>query len=173
VDIGTNEEKGHFYYHSSAYIESSTIGIGTEIWHNAHIRKNSVVGKACVIGKGVYVDYGVVIGDRCKIQNYACLYQGVRIEDDVFIGPHVSFTNDIHPRAFMEFDVQDTLVKKGASLGANSTIRCGITIGEYAMIGAGAVVTKDVPDYALVVGVPAKRVGKVNKMGEVTYVYKG
>lgn len=159
-----------FSYHESAYMDSFMVGSGTRIWHNAHIREGARIGKSCVIGKGVYIDTGVHVGDRCKIQNYACIYHGVQIDDDVFVGPHVCFTNDIHPRSFGKFEIQKTIVKQGASIGANSTIRCGVTIGEYAMIGAGSVVTKDVPDHTLVVGVPAKEVGKVNRQGEITYV---
>jgi UDP-2-acetamido-3-amino-2,3-dideoxy-glucuronate N-acetyltransferase len=159
-----------FSYHESAFLDSMDIGRGTKIWHNVHIREGATVGEDCIIGKGVYIDSGVIVGDRCKIQNYACLYKGVIIGDDVFIGPHCCFTNDQNPRAFGEFEAKRTVVNNGASIGANSTIRCGVTIGEYAMVGAGAMVTKNVPDYTLVFGVPAKQVGRVNKQGEVTYV---
>lgn len=155
--------------HKSAYVEDAEIGDGTDIWHFVHVRKGANIGKNCNIGKGVYVDLNVVIGDNCKIQNFATIYQGVTISNDVFIGPHVCFTNDIRPRAFMWGDnrLVKTVVKNGASIGANATIIAGVTIGEYAMVGAGSVVTKDVPDYGLVVGNPAKVVGKVDKNGNV------
>jgi len=159
------EFNGNYWFHETAHIETQDIGQGTKIWHEAHLRENSKAGKDCIIGKGVYIDTKVIIGDRCKIQNYACIYQGVKIGDDVFVGPHCCFTNDSIPRAFGTFEPEITIVKNGASIGANSTIRCGITIGEYAMIGAGAVVTHDVPDYTLVVGVPARIIGKINKEG--------
>ena len=155
--------------HESAYVEDAEIGDGTNIWHFVHVRKGAKIGKNCNIGKGVYVDLNVEIGDNCKIQNFATIYQGVIIGKDVLIGPHVCFTNDIYPRAFIWDDNRliKTLVKDGASIGANATIIAGVTIGEYAIIGAGAVVTKDVPDYCLVVGNPAKVVGKVDKEGNV------
>ena len=155
--------------HESAYVEDAEIGDGTNIWHFVHVRKGAKIGKNCNIGKGVYVDLNVEIGDNCKIQNFATIYQGVIIGKDVFIGPHVCFTNDIYPRAFIWDDNRliKTLVKDGASIGANATIIAGVTIGEYAIIGAGSVVTKDVPDYSLVAGNPAKIVGKVDKEGNV------
>ena len=156
--------------HESAYVEENVkIGDGTNIWHFVQIRKNAKIGKNCIIGKGVYVGLNVEIGDNCKIQNFATIYKGVTIGKDVFIGPHVCFTNDIHPRAFLwdESRLVKTLVKDGASIGANATIIAGVTIGKYAMIGAGSVVTKDVPDYSLVVGNPGKIVGSVDKNGNV------
>jgi len=153
--------------HESAYVEDAEIGDGTDIWHFVHVRKGAKIGKNCNIGKGVYVDLNVVIGDNCKIQNFATIYQGVTISNDVFIGPRVCFTNDVRPRAFMWGDnrLVKTVVKNGASIGANATIIAGVTIGEYAMVGAGSVVTKDVPDYGLVVGNPAKVVGEDDKNG--------
>lgn len=170
--VSLNKNDGIYHHHLSAHIDSQDIGDGTTIWHDAQVRELSKVGIDCVIGKGVYIDTGVIVGNRVKIQNYACLYSGVVVEDDAFIGPHVSFTNDRNPRSFGEFIPETTTVQRGASIGANSTIRCGVKIDKYAMIGAGSVVTKDVPDYTLVVGVPAKVVGKVNKEGEITYVNK-
>lgn len=156
--------------HETAIVEEAEIGKGTNIWHFVHVRSGAKIGEKCNIGKGVYIDTNVVIGNNCKIQNFASLYQGLTVYDDVFIGPHVCFTNDLHPRAHIwsEDRLINTTVKKGASIGANSTIIAGITIGEYSMIGAGAVVTKDVPDYALVVGNPARVAGTVDKDGNIT-----
>lgn len=173
-----------FYKHPSAIVESDDIGEGTKIWHFVHIREKASIGKNCNIGKSVYIDTDVIIGNNVKIQNFASLYKGVIIEDDVFIGPSVTFTNDLYPRAFIwgeEDRVGRTLVKKGASIGANSTIVCGVTIGEYAMIGAGSVVTRDVPPFNLFYGNPARPAGlicycgkKLNKIiaeknGEIIY----
>ncbi len=154
------------FIHPTAIVEENVeIGENTRIWHFAHVRRNAKIGYSCVIGKGVYVDEGVRIGNRVKIQNFVSVYKGVTIEDDVFIGPHATFTNDKYPRAFGDRELVETLVKRGASIGANSTIVCGVTIGEYAMIAAGAVVTKDVPPFALVMGVPGKIRGFVCKRG--------
>jgi len=153
--------------HESAYLEDAEIGEGTNVWHFVHIREGVKIGKDCNIGKGVYIDKNVVIGDRCKIQNFATIYQGVEIGNDVFIGPHVCFTNDVYPRSFIwnEEKLEKTIVKDGASIGANATIIAGVTIGKYAMVGAGAVVTKDVPDNGLVIGNPARLIGFVCKCG--------
>ena len=146
-----------YYAHPTAIVESDSIGEGTKIWHFVHIREGAKIGKNCNIGKGVYIDRDVEIGNNVKIQNFVSIYKGVKIEDDVFIGPSATFTNDLYPRAFSWYDdkIVPTLVKRGASIGANSTILCGVTIGEYAMVGAGSVVTKDVPPFALVYGNPA------------------
>ena len=157
--------------HETACVEDGAkIGDGTNVWHFVHIRKGANIGKKCNIGKDVFIDINVKVGDNCKIQNFATLYHGLTVGNDVFIGPHVCFTNDIYPRAkiWSEEKVAKTVVKDGASIGANSTIIAGITIGKYAMIGAGSVVTKDVPDYALVVGNPARVVGRVDEKGNVT-----
>jgi len=153
--------------HESAYVEDAEIGDGTNIWHFVHVRKNARIGRNCNIGKGVYIDTEVEIGDNCKIQNFATVYQGVKIGNDVFVGPHVCFTNDLCPRSVIwdEERLVKTIVKNGASVGANSTIIAGITIGKYAMIGAGSVVTKNVPDYGLVFGNPAELKGFVCKCG--------
>lgn len=157
-----------YFVHPTAEVSEMTkIGKGTRIWHHAQIREFAEIGENCNIGKGVYIDKGVKIGNRVKIQNYVSVYCGVVIEDDVFIGPSATFTNDKYPRAWIwdESRLCRTLVKRGASIGANATIVCGITIGEYAMVAAGAVVTKDVPSHALVAGVPARIVGYVCECG--------
>ncbi|MFH0835319.1 MAG: acyltransferase [Candidatus Micrarchaeota archaeon] len=143
------------------------IGDGTKIWNQAQIRENCEIGKNCNIGKDVYIDFDVKIGDRVKIQNGVSVYHGVVIEDDVFLGPHCITTNDMFPRSWIsEFAVHKTLIKKGASIGAGAILVCGITVGEYAMVGAGAVVTKDVPAHALVVGNPGRIIGFVCKCGQ-------
>jgi UDP-2-acetamido-3-amino-2,3-dideoxy-glucuronate N-acetyltransferase len=155
------------YIHPSAFVDkTSDIGSGTKIWINVQIRENVKIGHSCILSKDVYIDHSVKIGDRCKIQNGVSVYNGVEIEDDVFVGPHVTFTNDKIPRAFNDkWSTSSTLISKGSSIGANSTIICGISIGKYALVGAGSVVTKDVPDYALVIGNPAKIVGYVCTCG--------
>ena len=159
--------------HPTAIVESDDIGDGTKIWHFAHVREGSRIGKGCNLGKGVYIDAAVEIENNVKIQNFVSVYRGVEIEDDVFIGPSVTFTNDLHPRAFIwdEEKIIPTLVRKGASIGAGSVIICGVVIGEYAMIGAGSVVTKDVPPFSLVYGNPARLMGSVcycgNKLSDV------
>lgn len=154
--------------HKSAIVEDAKIGDGTNIWHFVHVRKGAKIGKNCNIGKGVYIDINVNIGDNCKIQNFATLYDGLTVGNDVFIGPHVCFTNDVFPRAAIWSDdrLTKTVVKDGASIGANSTIIAGVTIGDYAMIGAGSVVTKNVPSYGLVIGNPARLKGFVCKCGK-------
>jgi acetyltransferase-like isoleucine patch superfamily enzyme len=149
-------------------VESKEIGDGTKIWHFAHVRDKARIGKNCNIGKSAYIDTGVNIGDNVKIQNFVSVYHGVKIEDDVFIGPSVTFTNDLYPRTFIwnEDKVGHTVIRKGASIGANATIVCGVTIGEYAMVGAGSVVTKDVPPFCLFYGNPAKSAGFVCYCGK-------
>lgn len=157
----------NIYIDPAAHVSSDAkLGDGTKIWINAQVRESATIGANCIISKDVYIDSGVTIGNSCKIQNSVSVYQGVTIEDDVFVGPNVSFTNDKVPRAFnVDWTITNTLVKKGASLGANSTIICGITIGEYAMVAAGSVATKDVPPFTLVVGNPARVVAKIDKYG--------
>lgn len=162
--------------HSSSFVsEQADIGDGTQIWLFCQVREGAKIGKNCVFGKNIYVDADVVIGDNCKIQNNVSLYVGVTLEDGVFAGPHVCFTNDKHPRAVnpdgslksaTDWHVTKTLIKKGAALGANSTIVCGVTVGTWAMVAAGSVVSKDVPDHGLVVGNPARLVGYVCSCGE-------
>lgn len=157
-----------YFVHESSYVDDGVeIGEGTKIWHFCHILSGSKIGKNCVLGQNVMVGPNVKIGNNVKIQNNVSVYEGVEIEDDVFCGPSCVFTNVINPRAFIErkHEFRKTLVKRGATIGANATIVCGVTIGEYAFIGAGAVVTKDVPPYALVVGVPARQIGWVCKCG--------
>jgi acetyltransferase-like isoleucine patch superfamily enzyme len=150
------------FIHPSAFVEDDAIlGAGTKIWHHAQIRKDANLGKNCIIGKGVFIDTKVKIGNNVKIQNYVSVYHGVIIEDDVFVGPHAVFTNDLRPRAVGDWKIVETFIKKGCSIGANATIRCGITLGEYCMVGAGAVVVKSVPAFALVFGNPAKIQGYV------------
>ncbi len=156
------------YIHKSSYVdEGAKIGKGTKIWHFSHIQKGAAIGSNCKLGQNVFIGEGVVIGDNVKIQNNVSIYKGVIIEDDVFIGPSVVFTNVINPRAFIERkdEFKTTLIKKGASIGANATIVCGVNIGEYSMIGAGSVVTKNVDDFSLAYGVPAIEEGKIDKDG--------
>ena len=149
--------------------DGAKIGEGTSIWHFSHVRSGSLSGEKCIIGKGVYVDIGVVIGDNCKLQNGAMLYHGVELGNGVFVGPHAVFTNDLRPRAHLWSDdrLEQTIVEDGVSIGANATIRCGITLGKWSMIAAGSVVTKDVPPHALVVGIPARIKGWVTESGEM------
>lgn len=156
------------YIHPSAHVSSeASIGEGTKIWHDSQVREGAKIGRNCILGKCVYIDKNVVIGNNVKLENRVSVFQGVTIEDDVFVGPHVVFTNDLRPRAFSrDWEIIETRVKRGASIGANSTIICGITIGEYAMVGAGSVVTRDVPPHALVYGNPARVRGFVCKCGE-------
>jgi|TARA_B110000444_G_C18817714_1_gene586006 acetyltransferase-like isoleucine patch superfamily enzyme len=155
------------FIHESAEVHNdSKIGPGTKIWINVQIRENASIGSDCIISKDVYIDESVTIGDRCKIQNAVSVYKGVSIADDVFVGPNACFTNDLVPRAFnQDWKITKTIVKEGASIGANATIICGVNIGKFSMIGAGAVVTRDVPDFSLVVGSPAKVIGKIDKNG--------
>ena len=160
--------KKNYFVHESSYVDDNVqIGEGTKIWHFSHLMSNSTIGKNCNIGQNVVISSDVIIGNGVKIQNNVSVYTGVICEDDVFLGPSCVFTNVINPRAFIgrKDEYMETLIRKGASIGANSTIVCGIKIGEYAFVGAGSVVTKDVPNYGLVVGVPAKIIGYVCKCG--------
>ena len=152
------EEKEYFVHESSYVDEPCKIGKGTKIWHFSHVMKDCVIGENCNIGQNVVISPDVVLGNNVKIQNNVSVYTGVICEDDTFLGPSCVFTNVINPRSFIsrKDEYRKTTVKKGASIGANSTIVCGHDIGKYAFIGAGSVVTKDVPDYALVVGNPAR-----------------
>jgi acetyltransferase-like isoleucine patch superfamily enzyme len=164
------------HIHETADVAASAhVGEGTHIWHHCQVRPDATIGKNCNIGKGVYIDAGVQVGDNVKIQNYVSVYHGVTLEDGVFVGPHVCFTNDLRPRAINldgtpkdadDWVLSATLARKGTAIGANATIRCGVTLGEWSMIGSGSVVTKDVPDYGLVYGNPAKLQGFVCPCGE-------
>ena len=164
----TNDIKPYFAHESSYVDEGADIGEGTKIWHFCHIMSGAKIGKRCSIGQNVNISSRAVIGDGVKIQNNVSVYDDVIIENDVFCGPSCVFTNVLNPRAFVErkHEYKKTIVKKGASIGANATIVCGVTIGEYALIGAGSVVTKDVPSYTLAFGNPARVHGEVNEKGE-------
>jgi UDP-2-acetamido-3-amino-2,3-dideoxy-glucuronate N-acetyltransferase len=158
-----------FYAHPTAVVDQpSSIGAGTKIWHFCHIMSGARIGERCSLGQNVFVAGGVVVGCNVKIQNNVSLYEGVTLEDDVFCGPSMVFTNVINPRSAVvrKHEYRPTLVKRGATLGANCTILCGLTVGAYAFVGAGAVVTRDVPDYALVLGVPARIAGWMSAHGE-------
>lgn len=154
-------------HHTAEVSPRANIGPGTVIWNNVQVREDAIIGRNCSVGKDAYIDVGTVVGDGVKIQNGVSVYAGVTVEDDVFLGPHMTFTNDIFPRAFSaDWQVVPTLVKKGASVGANATIICGTTIGEYAMVAAGSVVTRSVTAHALVLGNPARLVGYVCRCGQ-------
>lgn len=157
-----------YFIHESSYIDADvSIGKGTKIWHFSHILSNTKIGDNCSFGQNCVVGPNVSIGNNVKVQNNISIYDGVQVEDDVFIGPSVVFTNVINPRSFIvrKQEYKKTLLKKGVSIGANATIVCGNTLGEYAFIGAGTVVTKDVPNYALIVGNPSLQIGWVSKSG--------
>ncbi|MCQ2348165.1 MAG: N-acetyltransferase [Paludibacteraceae bacterium] len=155
--------------HESSYVDDNCqIGKGTKIWHFSHVMSNCVIGEDCNIGQNVVISPDVVLGRNCKIQNNVSVYTGVRCEDNVFLGPSMVFTNVINPRAAVsrKSEYRETLIHEGASVGANATIVCGHQLGKYCLIGAGSVVTKDVPDFALMVGNPARRIGWVSRNGE-------
>lgn len=157
-----------YFVHESSIVDPGVvIGDKTKIWHFCHLLVGTRIGNRCSFGQNCVVGPNVVIGNGVKVQNNVSVYEGVEIEDDVFLGPSMVFTNVINPRAFIvrKEEFKKTLLKRGSTVGANATVVCGVTIGEYAMIGAGAVVTKDVPDFALMVGVPARQIGWVSKAG--------
>jgi UDP-2-acetamido-3-amino-2,3-dideoxy-glucuronate N-acetyltransferase len=159
----------NYQAHASAIIdEGAQIGAGTRIWHWVHISAQAQIGKNCSFGQNVYVGNQVIIGNNVKVQNNVSVYDNVTLEDDVFCGPSMVFTNVYNPRSAItrKDEYRNTVVKKGATLGANCTIVCGVTIGQYAFIGAGAVVNRDVPDFALMVGVPARQIGWMSRFGE-------
>ncbi|QQK07926.1 acyltransferase [Miniphocaeibacter halophilus] len=158
-----------YFVHESSYVdEGSKIGTGTKIWHFSHIMSGCIIGENCNIGQNVVISPGVILGNKVKVQNNVSVYTGVECEEGVFLGPSCVFTNVINPRSLIEKkdEYKKTVLKKGASIGANATIICGNTIGKFALVGAGAVVTKDIGDYELVVGNPAKKIGYVCECGE-------
>jgi UDP-2-acetamido-3-amino-2,3-dideoxy-glucuronate N-acetyltransferase len=164
------------FVHPTAIVEDdATVGDGTYLWHHVMVRRGAIIGSQCILGYGVHIDTDVIVGNRVKIQNYVSVFHGVTIEDGVFVGPHAVFTNDKFPRAINsdgtlkstdDWVVSETRVGYGATIGANATIVCGITLGKWSMVGAGSVVTKDVPDYGLVVGNPARLIGYVTPGGQ-------
>lgn len=160
-----------YFVHASSYIDENVIiGDDTKIWHFCHVQSGAKIGRKCVLGQNVNISNNVVVGNEVKIQNNVSVYEGVELQDGVFCGPSCVFTNDLNPRARYPkgaANYKKTIVKEGASIGANATILCGVTIGKCAMIGAGSVVTENVPDYALVVGVPARQTGWVCECGEI------
>ena len=158
-----------YFRHPTAVVdEGAEIGSGTKIWHFAHILPGTKIGERCVISQNVMIGPKVTVGNGCKIQNNVSLYEGVTLEDDVFCGPSMVFTNVLYPRAHVNRrdEFLPTLIRRGATIGANATIVCGNTVGQYAMVGAGAVVTRDVADFALVLGAPAVRIGWVSRSGD-------
>ncbi len=164
----TTQNDKNYFVHESAYVDQPcTIGDGTKIWHFSHVMKNARIGRNCILGQNVHIANDVVLGDNVKIQNNVSVYTGCVIEDDVFLGPSCVLTNVTNPRSqIIRHDLYEkTLIRRGASIGANATLVCGNTIGKYAFIAAGAVVTRDVPDYALMIGTPARRAGWMSRHG--------
>jgi len=163
----SNSSADYFVHPTSIIDEPCQIGKGTKIWHFCHVSANARIGQRCIFGQNVFIASDVIIGNNCKVQNNVSLYTGVELEDDVFCGPSCVFTNVTNPRSqiIRHSLYERTLLRRGVSLGANCTIVCGITLGRYAFVGAGAVVTGDVPDYALMLGVPARRMGWMSRHG--------
>ena len=165
-----------FFVHESSYVDAgAVVGTGSKIWHFSHVMPGAVIGERCNLGQNVVVMPGTRLGNNVKVQNNVSIYEGVELEDDVFCGPSCVFTNVLNPRSHVsrKREYRRTLVKRGGSIGANATIVCGVTLGEFAFIGAGAVVTADVPPYGLMVGVPARRVGWMCQCGERLHVASG
>lgn len=165
---GSRSENGGFFVHESAYVDENVdIGVGSRIWHFSHILSGAHIGRRCVLGQNVHVANDVVIGNNVKIQNNVSVYTGTTIEDDVFLGPSCVLTNVTNPRSQINRHAlyETTLIRRGATIGANATIVCGVTIGRYAFIGAGSVVTRDVPDYALILGNPGRQAGWMSRHG--------
>jgi len=161
-------DKPKTYIHPTSIVDNgSSIGAGTKIWHFCHVMPKSKIGTNCILGQNVFIGSDVIIGNNVKIQNNVSVYTGVICQNDVFIGPSAVFTNVLNPRSTIErkAEFKQTIIKRGATIGANATVVCGTTIGSYAFIGAGAIVTKDIPDYALVVGNPAKKMGWMSEAG--------
>lgn len=159
----------NFFIHETAIVDAgATIGSGTKIWHFCHVMATAVIGENCILGQNVFVGSDVRLGNQVKVQNNVSLYSGVECEDDVFLGPSMVFTNVFNPRSAVnrKEEFRKTVVRKGATIGANATIVCGTTLGRYCFVGAGAVVTRDVPDYALVIGNPARQTGWMSEAGE-------
>ena len=165
--FGSMESREYYVHPSSIVDDGAQIGKATNIWHFCHLMSTCKVGEQCIIGQNVYIDSNTVIGDRVKIQNNVSVYNGVTIEDDVFLGPSMVFTNVINPRSFIERkqEFRKTVIRKGATIGANATILCGIEIGAYAMIGAGAVVVRTVLPYAIITGNPSRQTGWISEAG--------
>ncbi len=158
----------NFFVHESSFVDNNVIiGENTKIWHFSHVLSNSNIGSNCSFGQNCVIGPNVTIGNGVKVQNNISIYEGVEVEDDVFLGPSMVFTNVINPRSFIvkKEEFKKTLLKKGCSIGANATVICGVTIGEFALVGSGAVINKDVKPYALMVGVPARQIGWVSKAG--------
>lgn len=159
--------EGVFIHESADVSKDAVIGKGTKIWHQAQVMPGVRIGENCSLGKGVFIDRGVSIGNNVKVQNYVSVYRGVSVEDDVILGPHMTFTNDLYPRSFVsDFVIYETVIRKGSAVGANATIVCGVTLNEYCMVAAGAVVLADVPAFALIVGNPGRVTGYVCKCGK-------
>jgi UDP-2-acetamido-3-amino-2,3-dideoxy-glucuronate N-acetyltransferase len=165
-----------YFVHESSFVDAGArVGAGTRIWHFCHVMPGAVIGERCSLGQNVVVMPGTIIGNNVKIQNNVSIYEGVTLEDDVFCGPSCVFTNVTNPRSHVvrRGEYRPTLVRRGASIGANATVVCGVTLGEYAFIGAGAVVTGDVPAFALMIGVPAQQAGWMCQCGERLVVVEG